>query len=299
MREAIIKGTKIKEPEITKAGKLRELLNRDGVITAPCAYDALTAKMIEAAGFELAGTTGYGMHGAMLGTPDNGMLAFNEMVEACGKMADAVEIPIMADAEGGYGNAINVIRTVREFEKAGIAGLFIEDQKLPPNCPFLKATENISVDEMVGKIRAAVETRTNPDFVIVARTDAPFEEAVERCNIYAEAGADMVKVIPKTREELEKYPSRIKAPIHLGFVAGKEINNGLSAEDAGKMGYKIVTFPMTCLFTEVKAVMKILRHLREHGTDEGLMEDMVAMDEYFKFIGAEKFRELDLRYLKG
>ena len=137
----------------------RELLDGKEGIIAPCAYDALSARMIEASGFKLAGTTGYGMHGSILGCPDNGMLAFNEMVEACGKMADAVNIPLLADAEGGYGNAINVIRSVRDFEKAGMAGIFIEDQVLPPNCPFIHEPKIITEAEMVGKIEAAVMAR--------------------------------------------------------------------------------------------------------------------------------------------
>ena len=239
---------------MTRTGRLKELIRREGAVLSPCAYDALTARIIEITGFEMMGTTGYGMHGAILGCPDNGLLAFNEMVNMCANMASAVEIPIMADAEGGYGNAINTYRTVKEFERAGLAGLFLEDQKLPPNCPFLKQTETISVEEMCGKIKAAVDARTDPDFVIVARTDAPFEEAIERAEAYKEAGADMIKIVPKTKEELEILPRKVKLPLHLGFVPGKEINAGLTVKDAGQMGYKIVTFPVTALFSSVWAL---------------------------------------------
>ena len=131
--------------------KMRELLAANDYLIAPCAYDALSARAIEAAGFPIAGTTGYGMHGVVLGQPDTGLLALNETVSILSKMVDAVDIPILADAEGGYGSAMNVIRAVREYEKAGVAGLFIEDQKQPPNCPFIKAPEVISTEEMVGK----------------------------------------------------------------------------------------------------------------------------------------------------
>ncbi len=284
---------------ITKTQKLRQLLASDEVLIAPCAYDALSAKAIETVGFKLAGTTGYGMHGAMLGTPDNGLLAFNEMVDALGKIADAVEIPIMADAEGGYGNAINTMRTVREFEKAGISGLFIEDQKLPPNCPFIKATENISTADMVGKIKAATDARKDENFVIVARTDAPFEESIERANIYLEAGADMVKVLPKTREELLAYPSRINGPIHLGLYANKGINDGMTATDAVKLGYKIITYPMSCLFAATAALLSVMSYIKEHDTDEGYPGLTLSFDEYLKFIGAAKYKEFDRKYLKG
>ena len=282
---------------MTRTGRLKELIRREGAVLSPCAYDALTARMIEITGFEMMGTTGYGMHGAILGCPDNGLLAFNEMVNMCANMASAVEIPIMADAEGGYGNAINTYRTVKEFERAGLAGLFLEDQKLPPNCPFLKQTETISVEEMCGKIKAAVDARTDPDFVIVARTDAPFEEAIERAEAYKEAGADMIKIVPKTKEELEILPRKVKLPLHLGFVPGKEINAGLTVKDAGQMGYKIVTFPVTALFSSVWALKEALRELKEKGTDEGLIDHMSTFEDYFQIVNIEKYRKMDAKYL--
>lgn len=254
---------------VRQTTKLRELLATNDYLVAPCAYDALSARAIQAAGFKIAGTTGYGMHGAVLGQPDTGLLALNETVSILSKMADAVDIPILADAEGGYGSAMNVIRTIKEYEKTGVGGLFIEDQKQPPNCPFIKAPELVSTDEMVGKIRAAVDTRKDKDLVIIARTDAPFEEAIERANAYMEAGADMVKILPKTREELEALPSRVNGPIHLGLYANKGINDGMTAADCGKLGYKIITFPMSCLFANVAATMSILQYIQENGTDEG------------------------------
>jgi len=281
-----------------KCQKLREIITRPGFSIAPCAYDALSVKAIELAGFEVAGTTGYGMHGAMLGTPDNGLLAFNEMVNALGKMADAVSIPIMADAEGGYGNAINTIRTIHEFEKAGIAGLFIEDQKIPTNCPFIKKPESISIDEMIGKIKAAVDTRQDKDFIIVARTDAPFEEAIERSNAYLAAGADMVKIIPKSRKELEAYPAKINGPIHLGFIANKGINDGMTAADAGKLGYKIITFPMAGLFASTAALINMMQYIKEHGTDEGYDKQALKFDEYMKFIGIDNYKSQSAKYIK-
>lgn len=156
--------------------KLRRLLKENDYLMAPCAYDALTAKCIEASGFDLIGTTGYGMHGAMIGTPDTGLLGMNETVAALSKMQNAVDIPILADGEGGYGSALNVIRMIREYEKTGIGGVFIEDQTQPPNCPFIMKPQLISKEEMVGKIKAAVDARRDDDLVIVARTDAPLKK---------------------------------------------------------------------------------------------------------------------------
>lgn len=282
---------------VRQTTKLRELLATNDYLVAPCAYDALSARAIQAAGFKVAGTTGYGMHGAVLGQPDTGLLALNETVSILSKMADAVDIPILADAEGGYGSAMNVIRTIKEYEKTGVGGLFIEDQKQPPNCPFIKAPELISTDEMVGKIRAAVDTRKDKDLVIIARTDAPFEEAIERANAYMEAGADMVKILPKTRAELEALPSRVNGPIHLGLYANKGINDGMTAADCGKLGYKIITFPMSCLFSNVAATLSILQYIKENGTDEGYEGKVMQFNEYLKFIGVDEYKTLISKYL--
>ena len=282
---------------VRQTTKLRELLATNDYLVAPCAYDALSARAIQAAGFKIAGTTGYGMHGAVLGQPDTGLLALNETVSILSKMADAVDIPILADAEGGYGSAMNVIRTIKEYEKTGVGGLFIEDQKQPPNCPFIKAPELVSTDEMVGKIRAAVDTRKDKDLVIIARTDAPFEEAIERANAYMEAGADMVKILPKTREELEALPSRVNGPIHLGLYANKGINDGMTAADCGKLGYKIITFTMSCMFANFAATMSILQYIQENGTDEGYTGKVMQFNEYLKFIGVDEYKTLISKYL--
>lgn len=277
--------------------RLRKLLWERKYLVAPCGYDALSAKAIQAAGFDIMGTTGYGMHGVILGTPDTGLLAINEEVTMLKNMCAAVDIPILADAEGGYGNALNVIRTIREYENAGVAGLFIEDQKQPPNCPFIKAPELISMKEMIGKIKAAVAVREDPSLLIVARTDAPFDEAVERANAYMEAGADMVKILPKTRDELEKLPPLVKGPIHLGLYANKGINDGLTAEDCGKLGYKIITFPVSLLFAQTATLMKLLKYMKENGTDEGYEGDFISFQDYLKFIGADYYKTIYEKYI--
>ncbi|MGV1009075.1 MAG: isocitrate lyase/PEP mutase family protein [Dermatophilaceae bacterium] len=280
-----------------KARTLRALLDRDGVVVAPCAYDALSARCVEVAGFEMAATTGFGMHGTMLGVPDNGLMTFTEMMAACYNMASAVSIPLMADAEGGYGNAINTRRTVREFEKAGVAGLFIEDQVLPPNCPYIKGTRQIPVAEMVAKIQAACDARKNPDTVIVARTDAPFAESVDRLQAYAEAGADMVKPMPRSRQELERFPAAVSHPMHLGFTAGQETTRGLTWRQAGDLGYKVVTFPFSQLFASARALLLVLQEIKDHGTDEAFFDRMVSFQEYLKLVDIDTFMALDEKYM--
>ena len=274
---------------------LRKLMAENQYLVAPCAFDALSAKAIEQAGFQVAGTTGQGLHGTIIGQPDNGLLAFNEMVSACGKIADAIEIPLLCDAEGGYGNAINVIRTVREFERAGAAGIFIEDQKLPPNCPFIKAAETISVEQMCGKIRAAVEARRDKDFVIVARTDAPFDEAIERAQAYLEAGADMIKPIPKNMKELEMWPQKVKAPLHVGFMSN--VNAGLTSKDIGQMGYKFITFPLNMLFMYAKSCQRYLDTIMRDGTDQALAGEFMDFMEYQKFIGMDTYISNQTKYI--
>lgn len=278
--------------------KLRRLLKENKYLIAPCAYDALSARAIQAAGFPIAGTSGYAMHGIVLGQPDTGLLALNETVSILNKITDAVDIPLLADAEGGYGSALNVIRTIKEYEKTGIAGLFIEDQKQPPNCPFIKAPEVISTAEMVGKIQAAVATRKDPDLLIVARTDAPFAEAVERANAYMEAGADMVKILPKTKEELIKLPPLVNGPIHLGLYANKGINDGLTAKDCGELGYKVITFPVSLLFAQTAALFKVLKYMKEHETDEGYPGDFMQFEDYLKFVDVDYYKMLGDKYLK-
>ena len=263
--------------------QLRELLQSDSVILAPGAYDCLTAKAIESVGFPLIGTTGYGVHGSLLGKLDNGQVSFKEMLDTVTNIAAATTIPILADAENGYGNVINTVRTVKSFERAGLAGLFIEDQQFPPNCPFIKETQVIPVEEMCDKIRAAVSVREDPDFVIVARSDAPFEEAIERAEEYRKAGADMIKIVPKNRKELEMLPSRIRLPLHLGFISGTDVTAGLTAKDAGKMGYKIVSFPMVCLFSSCFSILTVLGELYQSGTDEQF-QDMLTFDQYVNWL---------------
>jgi len=279
------------------AHRLRELLATDDVLIAPGAYDALSALTIEQTGFSLMGTTGYGMHGTILGTPDIGQLSYKEMLDAVSNITDAVSIPVLADAEGGYGNAVNVVRTVRAFERAGVAGMFIEDQQFPPNCPFVKQTEVISTEEMCGKIRAAVEARSNPDFLIVARSDAPFEEAIERAEEYRKAGADMIKIIPKSKKELETLPARVKLPLHLGFMSGKEINRGLTAYHAAEMGYKIISFPMACLFPSCFAMRTALQTLLREGTDEEVAAQSLDFDSYARLVRGEQFHTLEKKYI--
>src|SRR5215510_3647533 len=182
------------EETMTQTARLRELLRRDGMVVAPGAYDCITARLIERAGFDAVYMTGAGT-AARFGYPDFGLVTMSEMVMNAGQIADAVGVPVIADADTGYGNELNVVRTVREYEGRGVAGIHIEDQGFPKKCGHLDDKEIIPLDAYLAKIRAAIEARHNTDFVIIARTDsgavAGFEEAIRRANAALSAGADM------------------------------------------------------------------------------------------------------------
>ena len=248
--------------------KLRKLLKERPYLIAPCGYDVLSAKAIEASGFEIMGTTGYGMHGVMLGTPDTGLLALNETVTTLSNMCDAVRIPVLADCEGGFGNALNVCRAVKAYEKAGVAGLFIEDQKQPPNCPFIKPAEVISQDEMIGKIHAALDARTDEDMLIIARTDAAkslgFDEALRRARLYYEAGADMIFItVPPRAEDMQRIAD-LPFPVCTSIVEGT-VNEDFTVDQLAEMGFKLVKFPQTLIRASMRAMHDVLESLRRTG----------------------------------
>src|SRR5215813_14964652 len=209
---------------MSRAKKFRELLRRDDLIIAPGAYDCITARTIAQAGFDAVYMTGAGT-AAMLGYPDFGLVTMSEMAENAGRLAAAASVPVIADADTGYGNELNVTRTVREYEKRGVAGLHIEDQGFPKKCGHLDDKTVIPLDEYVAKIRAAAAARSNPDFLLIARTDSRavigFEEAVTRVNAALAAGADMAFLeAPQTVAEIEAVPKLVKGPCLLNVVSG-------------------------------------------------------------------------------
>src|SRR5438552_1541077 len=231
---------------MTQARGFRDLLKRERMVVAPGAYDCITAKLIEQAGFAAVYMTGAGT-AATLGYPDFGLVTMSEMVGNAGRITAAVGLPVIADADTGYGNELNVVRTVREYEKAGVAGIHIEDQGFPKKCGHLDDKEIVPREDWLAKICAAASARHNPDFTIIARTDARavagFDEAIARANAALAAGADMAFVeAPQTLEEVAAVPRLVKGPCLLNVVrAGKtpEIEFG----EAERMGYKLAIVP--------------------------------------------------------
>ncbi|RJP68024.1 MAG: carboxyvinyl-carboxyphosphonate phosphorylmutase [Candidatus Abyssobacteria bacterium SURF_17] len=283
----------------TNAGrKLKDSLRRKKLIVAPGAYDALTAKLVEGAGFEAAYMTGYGTAASMRGLPDIGLLTMTEMLENVRAIAGAVGIPLIADADTGYGNAINVIRTVREFEKAGAAAIHIEDQVWPKRCGHMSGKQVIPKDEMAAKIRAAVEHRSTDDFLIIARTDAlaveGWENAIERGHAYVEAGADIMFVeAPETVEQMEQIPKLFDVPCLINMAPRTP---SLPVETLEKMGFAIAIYPAACLAATIRANLDSLRHLKETGQTQDFGDFLSAFMEFNQFIGVPGYNELEEKF---
>ncbi len=276
---------------MSKASELRELLRQDAIVTAPGAYDCITARMIEQAGFTAVYMTGAGT-AAALGYPDYGLVTMSEMVDNAGRIAAAVKIPVIADADTGYGSELNVVRTVREYEQRGVAGIHIEDQGFPKKCGHLENKAIVPLENYLAKIRAAAAAKRDRDFLIIARTDARavlgFEEAIRRANASLDAGADMVFVeAPESLEEVAAVPRLVHGPCLLNMVwRGKTPEVAL--DDAQAKGYKLAILPVL-LFNAVVGVcdqmLAELKQKRRHpipGAD-------VAPKEFFRRMGAEEW----------
>lgn len=283
-----------------KRKRLRELLRSPGIIRAPGAFDAWSARLVEMAGFQAVYMTGYGASASVIGQPDIGLMTMSEVVVQAKNMASAVDIPFIADGDTGYGGVINVIRTVQEFETAGVAGLQLEDQVFPKRCGHMEGKQLISKEEMTGKIRAAVYARKSEDFIIVARTDARavtgLKDAIVRALAYAEAGADVLFVeAPQTVEEMEEIAGVIKLPLVANMVE-KGKTPFLTADELERIGYKIAIYPVSTLYAATKAMMKVLKQLKEEGSTENCLEDLVGFEEFNNLVGVETMRVLEKKF---
>jgi 2-methylisocitrate lyase-like PEP mutase family enzyme len=283
---------------MSSANAFATMLKQDGMVVAPGAYDCITARMIEQAGFGAAYMTGAGT-AASLGFPDYGLVTMTEMVENAGRMANVLKIPLIADADTGYGNELNVIRTVREYEKRGVAGIHIEDQGFPKKCGHLDNKEIIPLEDYVAKIRAAASAKTNKSFTIIARTDARavlgFEEAVRRANAALEAGADMGFVeAPQTMDEVRQVPKLVNGPCLLNIV-WKGKTPEVPLEDAKAMGYKLAILPGMLFKTVMGACDNMLDALKREGRHPAPVKDM-TVKEGFARVGADEWEPLRTRF---
>ena len=270
-----------------KAARLRELIAK-GALAMPGVPNAAMGRQVERAGFEAVYISGAGMANATAGVPDIGLLTSTEVVQLAGYVANAVTIPAIVDADTGFGGAENVARTIRQFEQAGLAGCHIEDQEFPKRCGHLAGKEVVDVDEMVGKIKAAVRARRDQDFLIIARTDAraveDFDRTVERARRYIEAGAD--GIFPEalqSSEEFKAFAREIKAPLLANMTEfGK--SPLLSFQELSDFGYRMVIFPMSAFRVSMKASDEFLRDLKKRGTQSGWLDKMQTRKELYELL---------------
>ena len=276
---------------------LRELLAGPEPVLAPGAYDALSARLAEQAGFGAVYMTGFGASASLLGRPDVGLLSFGEMVDQARRIVQAVRVPVIADADDGYGSPLNVMRTVREYEAAGVAALHIEDQVAPKRCGHLAGKQVIPAGEMVEKVRAAVEARSS--LLVIARTDARAVEgldaALERARRYRDAGADVLFVeAPEDEAEVEAVAAAFPdTPLLFNWADGGR-TPPLGLDRIRELGFSLVLFPLATLFAATRAVQESLASLRSHGTPD--LEGALLFDEFTSLIGLPEFQRLEERY---
>ena len=286
-----------------KTTMLRQMMTGNRIVVAPGAHDALTAKIIEQVGFSAVYMTGYGQAASHLGKPDVGLLTLTEMVARASNIVEAVNVPVIADADTGFGNAVNVMRTLREYEKAGVAAIQLEDQVAPKKCGHMTGRQVVSKEEMVGKIKAAADVRTDPDLMIIARTDARtvhgIGEALERAKAYEEAGADILFIeSPETVEEMKQITTSFKVPVLANMVEGGR-TPFLPVKELQDLGYDLVIFPTASTYLVTKALTRLMTVLKETGTTASLIPEMITFEQFNDLIGLTKIREIESIYVKG
>jgi carboxyvinyl-carboxyphosphonate phosphorylmutase len=277
------------------------MLRAQEPILAPGAYDALTARLIEQAGFPAVYMTGFGTSASLLGRPDVGLLTMSQMVDNARRIAQTVDVPVIADADTGYGNPLNVIRTVQEYELAGVSAIHIEDQIMPKKCGHMENKQVIGAAEMTEKIRAAVEARRTSDFLIIARTDARamkgLDNALRRARAYREAGADILFVeAPQNEDEVAQVARAFpNVPLLFNWAEGGK-TPPMPLERLKELDYRIIIFPISALLTAAKAVREVLAVIKAEGTPRRIFSDGNSFGEFNEMIGLGEIQELEKRF---
>ena len=280
--------------------QLRELLRQRKAVLLPGAANALTARVIEDIGFKAIYVTGAGVANTFLGVPDIGLLSVTELASHVSAMREAVALPLIIDADTGFGNAINVSRTIQTLERSGANAIQLEDQEFPKRCGHFFGKSVISRAEMMQKIHAAVDARVDPDLVIVARTDAiavnGFDDAMERAAAYIEAGADMIFVeAPRSREQIAEIPKRLGVPQFINIVAGG-LTPLIGLGELEKMGYSMVLYANTALQASIASMQKVLGHLKAHGSLDGVSSQLASFEERQRIVSKPHFDDLEKKY---
>jgi carboxyvinyl-carboxyphosphonate phosphorylmutase len=286
----------------TPRARLRELLARPAPVVAPGSYDALSARLVEQAGFDVVYMSGFASTASLLGRPDVGLLSAAEMIDNARRIVAAVDVPVIADADTGYGNAINVVRTVRDLEQAGVAGLHLEDQVMPKKCGHLAGKAVIGVEEMAGKIRAAAAARRDPDLVLIARTDAAAVEgldaAVARARAYADAGADLLFVeAPTGEDDVARVAAELRgvAPLVFNWAEGGR-TPAVPLARLAELGFSLVLFPIGTLLAAAAGMRALLATLRTDGTPGAVLPGLPTFEAFTDLVGLPEIRVLEERF---
>ena len=282
------------------ARTLKTLLTAETLAMAPGAADALTARLIESAGFPAVYMTGFGATASLTGCPDVGILTQTEMTTHARNMVRAVKVPVIADADTGYGGPANIERTVREYLQAGVAAIHIEDQAAPKRCGHMAGTKLVSVEEMTGRLKGAIEARGDSDLLIIGRTDALAavgrDEAIRRASRYREAGVDLVFVDAiKTIADAEAVARAVAGPLMISIVEGHETTR-LLPQDLKSLGYALALYPLSALFAATRAVSEVLRSLRRDGSTLAEGGRIATYAEFSELVRLDHFRSLDDRF---
>jgi 2-methylisocitrate lyase-like PEP mutase family enzyme len=279
--------------------RLRDLLARPGAVMAPGVADPLFARIVAKHGFEAVYMTGAGTSASRLGMPDIGLLTLPEMVENAARIADVADIPVVADADNGFGGPFNVRRAVQDFERAGVAAIHIEDQVLPKRCGHLAGKQLIPAAEMVAKIKAALDARRDENFVIIARTDAiaveGFGRALERAELYRDAGADVLFVEAPGPSELAEIPRRLGCPI-LYNMATSGKTPFLKRSEIAELGFKLIIYPNWIMLAAIQAAEGVLETLKREETIASLAPHLPSFQQFFDLVGMQDVRAMEERY---
>ena len=279
---------------------LKSMLKSKKPLVIPGVYDALGAKIAQKVGFDAMFQTGYGTSATLFGMPDFGFIGATETVDNARRISRAVSVPVIVDADTGYGNALSVWKLVKELESAGAAGIFLEDQKWPKRCGHMQGKEIVPQEEYTEKLSAAIDARENKDFIIVARTDARATEgldaAIERGKQNKKTGADAVFVeAPKSLDEMKRIGKEINAPLVANMIEGGATPLS-SAETLNKMGFKIILYPLSVLYANTFATMNILKELKKSGETTKYKQKVVNFDQFNDLVELSKFRKMEKRY---
>ena len=282
---------------------LRKLINnKTKPLVIPGVYDAIGAKIAQKVGFDAMFQTGYGTSATLLGMPDYGFIGAAETLDNARRISNAISVPLIVDIDTGYGNALTVRKLIQELQSAGVSGVFLEDQKWPKRCGHMKGKDVIPKEEYAEKLQSAIDAKSNKDFIIVARTDARategLDKAIERGNYYKKLGADVIFVeAPKSLDEMKKIGKSINAPLVANMIEGgaTPIN---SAAELNKMGYKIILYPLSILYANTFATLKILHELKNKGTTIKLKNNLVRFNQFNDIVELSKYSKIEKKYSK-